>query len=94
MKRAPSSEIETAFTALVQSRADALVVGADPLFLDRRVQLASLATRHLLPTVYFLRAFVEVGGFVSYGASDVVRYREVGLYTGRILKARNRPICP
>jgi putative ABC transport system substrate-binding protein len=81
-----SSEIETAFTALVQKRTDALVVAADPLFLDRRVQLVLLATRHLLPTMYFLRGFVEVGGLVSYGASNAARYREVGLYTGRILK--------
>jgi putative tryptophan/tyrosine transport system substrate-binding protein len=48
-------EIETAFAALVQSRADALIVGAEPFFIDRRVQIVTLATRHLLPTVYFLR---------------------------------------
>ena len=62
-----SREIEMAFAALVQKRAEALVVGADPFFIDRRVQLATLATRHLLPTIYWLRAFVEVGGLVSYG---------------------------
>ncbi|MGC1682682.1 MAG: ABC transporter substrate-binding protein, partial [Pseudolabrys sp.] len=71
-----SREIEMAFAALVQKRAEALVVGADPFFIDRRVQLATLATRHLLPAIYQLRAFVEVGGLVSYGASDFVRYRE------------------
>jgi putative ABC transport system substrate-binding protein len=89
-----SREIEMAFAALVQKRAEALVVGADPFFIDRRVQLAMLATRHLLPTIYWLRAFVEVGGLVSYGASDFVRYREVGIYTGRILKGEKPADMP
>src|SRR5262245_45241530 len=89
-----SSEIETAFTALVENRTDALVVGADPLFLERRVQLVLLATRHLLPTVYFQRAFVEVGGLVSYAANDLIRYREVGIYTGRILKGEKPADMP
>jgi putative ABC transport system substrate-binding protein len=87
-------EIETAFAALVQNPADALVVGADPLFVDRRVQLVTLATRHLLPTVYFLREFVEVGGLMSYGASELSRYREVGIYTGRILKGEKPADMP
>jgi putative tryptophan/tyrosine transport system substrate-binding protein len=52
-----SREIEMAFAALVQKRAEALVVGADPLFIERGVQLATLATRHLLPTIYQPRAF-------------------------------------
>jgi len=81
-----SSEIETAFTAFAQNQTGGLVVAADPLFLDRRVQLVLLATRHLLPSVYFQRAVVEVGGLISYGPSEAARYREVGLYTGRILK--------
>ena len=89
-----SCEIEMAFAALVQNRAEALVVGADPLFIDRRVQFVTLATRHLLPTIYFHRGFVEVGGLVSYGASDSVRYREVGIYTGRILKGEKPADLP
>jgi putative ABC transport system substrate-binding protein len=88
------SEIEAAFAALAQNRTDALVIGADPLFFDRRVQLVLLATRHLLPAVYFQRGFVEVGGLVSYAASDAVRYREVGLYTGRILKGEKPADMP
>jgi putative ABC transport system substrate-binding protein len=89
-----SREIEMAFAALVQKQAEALVVGADPLFIERRVQLATLATRHTLPTIYQLRAFFEVGGLVSYGASDFVRYREVGIYTGRILKGEKPADMP
>jgi putative tryptophan/tyrosine transport system substrate-binding protein len=91
---ATSREIETAFAALVQNRADAIVVGAEPFFIDRRVQIVILATRHLLPTVYFLRDFVEIGGLMSYGASDLSRYREVGVYTGRVLKGEKPADMP
>lgn len=89
-----SREIETAFSALTQNRAQGLVVGADPLFTERRVQMTILAARHLLPAIYFIRAFVEVGGLVSYGASDFVRYREVGIYTGRILRGEKPADLP
>ena len=89
-----SREIETAFSALTQNRAQGLVVGADPFFTERRVQMTILAARHLLPTIYFIRAFVEVGGLVSYGASDFVRYREVGIYTGRILRGEKPADLP
>jgi putative ABC transport system substrate-binding protein len=91
---ATSQEIETAFAALVQNRAHAVVVGADPFFIDRRVQIVILAARHLLPTIYFLRGFVEIGGLMSYGASDLSRYREVGVYTGRVLKGEKPAEMP
>jgi putative tryptophan/tyrosine transport system substrate-binding protein len=87
-------EIETAFAALMQNRTDALVVGPDPLFIDRRVHLVTLATRHLLPTVYFSREFVEVGGMMSYGASSLARYREIGIYAGRVLKGEKPADLP
>jgi ABC-type uncharacterized transport system substrate-binding protein len=93
-KAESSSEIETAFAALVQNRPNALLVGAEPFFLDRRVQIVTLATRHLLPTVHFNRAFTEIGGLMSYGASDFGRYREVGIYTGRILKGEKPADLP
>jgi putative ABC transport system substrate-binding protein len=64
------------------------------LFIDRRVQIVTLATRYLLPTVYFLREFTEIGGLMSYGASDFARYREVGIYTGRILKGEKPADMP
>jgi putative ABC transport system substrate-binding protein len=89
-----SREIEMAFAAFMQNRSEALVVGADPFFIERRVQLVTLATRYLLPAIYQLRSFVEVGGLVSYGASDFVRYREVGIYTGRILKGEKPADMP
>ena len=93
-KAKTSREIEMAFAALVRDRADAVLVGADPLFLDRRVQIATLATRYLLPTVYYLREFSEVGGLMSYGASQLARYREVGIYTGRILNGEKPADMP
>ena len=93
-KAETSREIEMAFDALIQNRADALVIGADAFFIDRRVQIVTLATRYLLPTVYFLREFAEIGGLMSYGASDFGRYREVGIYTGRILKGEKPADMP
>jgi putative ABC transport system substrate-binding protein len=93
-KAETSREIETAFAALARNRADALAIGADPFFIDRRVQIVTLATRYLLPTVYFLREFSEIGGLMSYGASNFARNREVGIYTGRILNGEKPADMP
>jgi len=93
-KAETSREIDMAFAALVQDRADALLVGAEPFFFDRRVQIVTLATRYLLPTVHFLREFAEIGGLLSYGASNFGRYREVGIYTGRVLKGEKPAEMP
>ena len=93
-KAESSPEIEAAFAALVQNRLNALLVGGEPFFIDRRVQIVTLATRHLLPTVHFNRAFTEIGGLMSYGASNFGRYREVGIYTGRILKGEKPADLP
>jgi len=87
-------EIDTAFAGLVQKGADGLVVGADPLFLTRRVQLATLATRHMVPAIYPWREFPEVGGLMSYGPSQANRFRQVGLYAGRILKGEKPADLP
>ena len=81
-----SQEIDAAFAALVREQADLLFVAPDPFFLTRRDQLASLAARHMLPATYGLRPYVEAGGLMSYGASIVEVYRQVGVYVGRILK--------
>jgi putative ABC transport system substrate-binding protein len=93
-KAETSREIEIAFAALVRDGADALAVGADPFFIDRRVQIVTLATRYLLPTVHFLREFAEIGGLMSYGASNFARNREIGIYTGRILKGEKPADMP
>ena len=81
-----SREIEAAFRTLVRNRADALVVGPDPFFASRRLQLATLATRHGIPAVYNIREYAEAGGLMSYGTSPSEAYRQVGIYTGKILK--------
>jgi putative ABC transport system substrate-binding protein len=79
-------EIDAAFTSLVRKRADALVVGTDSFFFNRRLQLATLATRHAVPAVYNAREYAEAGGLMSYGTSLMEAFRQVGIYTGRILQ--------
>jgi putative tryptophan/tyrosine transport system substrate-binding protein len=81
-----SREIEAAFASFVAERPDALFVGISPFFIERRVQLAQLAARHAVPAIYQDRLHAEVGGLISYGASLTDAYRQVGIYTGRILK--------
>jgi putative ABC transport system substrate-binding protein len=75
-----------AFSSAVQKRAEALLISPDPLFTNRLVQLATLATRYAMPTIYTLREFAEVGGLMSYGSNFSELFRQVGVYTGRILK--------
>jgi putative tryptophan/tyrosine transport system substrate-binding protein len=86
VRASDSREIEVAFVTLVRNRADALVVSADSFFYNRRLQLATLATRHAIPAVYFVREFAEAGGLMSYGTSLTEMYRQIGVYVGRILK--------
>ena len=81
-----SREIEAAFAALVREQADALFVAGDAFFNSRRVQLATLAAHYRIPAAYSLREAVEAGGLMSYGADRADMYRQVGVYTGQILK--------
>jgi putative tryptophan/tyrosine transport system substrate-binding protein len=81
-----SREIDAAFARLARERSDALFVDPNPFFLSRRVQLVNLASRLAVPAIYFDRAFAEIGGLMSYGASLTDAYRQVAVYTARILK--------
>ena len=81
-----SQEINAAFATFVRERPDAVFVGIDPFLISRRVQLAQLVTLHKLPAAYALREFAEAGGLMSYGASLTDAFRQMGVYTGRILK--------
>jgi putative tryptophan/tyrosine transport system substrate-binding protein len=79
-------EFVAAFATAVEQRANALNVGADPLFTSRRDQLVALAARHALPAIYSFREFAAAGGLMSYGTSFRDVYRHVGVYAGKILK--------
>jgi putative tryptophan/tyrosine transport system substrate-binding protein len=80
------NDIDQVFAALVQERADALFVSADPFFYSRREHLISLSARHAIPTLYEIREYVEVGGLMSYGTVFRDGYHKGGIYVGRILK--------
>ena len=81
-----SREIEAAFAALVREQADALFVASDIYFFSRRVQLATLAAHYRIPAAYSVREAVEAGGLMSYGADRADVSRQVGMYSGQILK--------
>jgi putative ABC transport system substrate-binding protein len=78
--------IDTAFAGFVQEQAEGLLVTTDPLFNDRRVQLITQTARHAMPAIYPFREYAESGGLMTYGPNLADRDRQVGLYTGRILK--------
>lgn len=81
-----SREINAAFATFERSRPDALFVGGDGFFGARRVQLALLAALHRIPATYATREIAEAGGLMSYGSNVPDAWRQVGVYTGRILK--------
>ena len=72
----------------------ALLVASDSLFFDRRDQLIALAARHAIPAAYYLRAFPQSGGLLSYGNNLADMYRQVGTYTGRILNGERPADLP
>jgi hypothetical protein len=81
-----SSDIDMAFASLARERADALFIGPDAFFDSRRLQLAILAVRNATPTAYPDSESPRAGGLISYGTDVIDVYRQVGVYSGRILK--------
>jgi putative tryptophan/tyrosine transport system substrate-binding protein len=78
-------ELETAFAAIVQTRAAALLLATDPSITAMQEQIARLAVRHALPTMGAIRGFVAAGGLMSYDASLTDSFRQAGIYVGRTL---------
>lgn len=88
------AEIDAAFATATRMRAAALLVAADPFFLTRRDLVVALAGRHAIPTIYEQREFVTAGGLMSYGTSLTEASRQVGVYTGRVLRGEKPADMP
>ena len=86
LKASTEIEIDAAFASLVQRQAGALLVAADPFFLNRLEQIAALVARHAVPAISGFREFATAGGLVSYGPSLTTVSRQAGIYAGKILK--------
>jgi putative tryptophan/tyrosine transport system substrate-binding protein len=94
VKASTLTELDVAFTTLVQERVGALLVPSEPFFFSRRDQIVALAANHAVPVIYSLREFVDAGGLMSYGGSNSEGWRQVGVYTGRILKGEKPADLP
>ena len=80
------AEIDAAFATMMQYGATALLLADDPFFSQERAHLIALAARHALPTIYYMDAFPNAGGLISYGSDGRENFRLAGAYVGRILK--------
>ena len=94
VRAANENEIEAAFAAIAKSGAGGVHVGSGPTFNTHRKKIVTLAAQHKLPASYSLRGFADVGGLMSYGASQVDAYRRAGIYAGRILKGEKPSQLP
>jgi len=88
------AEIEAGFATFAQKRIDAVLNVPDVFFTNRRVQIVLLATHHRVPAIYSSREFTDVGGLMSYGPSFPDLFRQVGIYTGRVLKGEQPADLP
>jgi putative ABC transport system substrate-binding protein len=88
------SELDAAFANMVQQGIGTLLGASDPFLFNRRDQIVSLAARHRIPAIYYLRDFARAGGLMAYGNSLTDMYRLVGVYVGRILKGEKPTDLP
>jgi putative ABC transport system substrate-binding protein len=88
------AELDAAFVSYGRLRSGALLVNADPSFVNRRDYIVALAARHAVPAIYEQREFPVAGGLASYGTSLADAYHQVGIYTGRILKGEKPADLP
>jgi putative ABC transport system substrate-binding protein len=86
LRASTASDIDAAFAALVELRANALILGGGPFFTNQRAQIIGLAARHAVPAIYAVSLFPAAGGLMSYGADLADSFRQAGIYTGNILK--------
>jgi putative ABC transport system substrate-binding protein len=86
LEASTSRDIDAAFATLAAERPDALLVGLDSYFSNRRVQMVQWAARHAIPTTYSQRLFAEVGGLMTYGSNVADAWRQAAVYVGRILR--------
>jgi putative ABC transport system substrate-binding protein len=87
-------DLVPAFASIIEQHAGALIVSASAFFFGRREQLAALAARHAIPTIYQSREFMSAGGLMSYGGDFSDVYRQIGVYVGRILKGEKPADLP
>jgi putative ABC transport system substrate-binding protein len=94
LKASSERELDAAFASMAQQRIGALLGSSDPFLFNRRDQIVSLAARHGIPAIYYLRDFAHAGGLMTYGNSLTDMYRLVGVYAGRILKGEKPTDLP
>jgi putative ABC transport system substrate-binding protein len=94
LRASADQDFDTAFASMAQLGASGLVISSDSFFFSRSAQLATIAIRHAVPTIFGFREFVQAGGLMAYGGSLTESFRWVGVYTGRVVKGEDLANLP